>query len=364
MSLQDPLAVTLSGPAADSYPVYFHPIVRLPRLMLDHHLRLGTCLVVTDERVAVHYIDLLMEAMQSCGWRPAVFRVPSGERSKSSQMLQSILDWALEHGIDRKTPLVAFGGGVVGDLAGFAASILLRGLPLVQAPTTLVAQVDSSIGGKTGINHETGKNLIGAFYPPRLVCADAGLLLTLAERDWVSGLAETVKHALIADKSLLADIQKSWKSVLARDLAIAAPLIARSAGVKVGIVSEDEKEAGIRALLNFGHTFGHAIEKTTGYGVFTHGEAVTAGMSAALTLSELLKPSLDLSQAREIVGGLPIEPPLTGLSAEQLTEAMWTDKKREGGKLRFVVLEELGRGAIADKVTPDQIERAWRSILG
>ncbi len=345
------------------YSVAFSTLERLPALMSEAGLRIGRCLIVTDEHVGPNYADRLVESLRSSGRRPEVMAIPSGESSKSLDVLSGIYDWALGLRIDRSTPLLALGGGVVGDLAGFAAATLLRGIPLVQIPTTLIAQVDSAIGGKTGINHGAGKNLVGAFFQPSLVCVDVTTLLTLPQREWVSGLAETAKHALIADPELFAYLRAHWPAILGRNLDAAAPAIRRSAGVKVGIVSRDEREAGIRAFLNFGHTFGHAIEKVTGYGTFTHGEAVALGMAAALHLSGELNPAIDLTDALELVRAIPVEGDLSGLDVDPLMEAMQVDKKRAGGRLRFVVLDELGKARVTDAVDEEQVRRAWTSIL-
>ena len=341
------------------YAIHFRPLHDVPTLLGQHGLRTGRCLVVTDEHVAAHYRSPLEEALQAAGWTPHGIVVPPGEQTKSAAHLQRIYDAALGWGLDRKTPLLALGGGVVGDLAGFAAATLLRGLPLVQLPTTLIAQVDSAIGGKTGINHAVGKNLIGAFHQPRFVCTDLSTLSSLPAREWTSGLAEVVKHALIADPDLFDFLERRWDDVLGRVPAVCEEMVVRAARIKAAVVSEDERESGRRAVLNFGHTFGHAIERTGGYGRFTHGEAVALGMRAALHLSHALHPEVPLERADRLVRRIPIHDDLSTLPTDQLTAAMASDKKVEAGTLRFVLLDHLGHAYVTPDVTPEQVEAAW-----
>ena len=244
-----------------NYLYYIRPFQDVPELMDTAHLRKGKCLVVTDANVGVLYGEQLTSILHANGWHPKTITIPAGESSKSYSHLHTIYDEALGWGIDRKTPVIALGGGVVGDLAGFAAATLLRGIPLIQLPTTLIAQVDSAIGGKTGINHVAGKNLLGAFYQPAFVCSDLNSVRTLPEREWTSGLAEVVKHALIADEAFLSELETNWDGILRKDMDVVPSMIHRAAAIKAEVVTEDEKEAGLRAILNFGHTFGHAIEK-------------------------------------------------------------------------------------------------------
>ena len=285
--------------------------------------------------------------------------VPAGEPSKAFAPLQTLYDAALAWGIDRKTPVMALGGGVVGDLAGFAAATLLRGLPLVQLPTTLIAQVDSAIGGKTGINHAVGKNLIGAFYQPVFVCADVATLASLPVREWTSGLAEAVKHALIADLDLFDVMERRFDDLVRRDAGTVQALIPRAAAIKAEIVAEDERERGRRALLNFGHTFGHAIEKVAGYGTFTHGEAVILGMRAALHLSKHKTPALDADRAEALLRSIPVPGGVEELPTEALMDAMRADKKVEAGQLRVILLDAIGSAYVTADVTPQEVARAW-----
>ena len=355
-----PVGVEL--PAGRRYEIRFADLAEAPRHLAEAGLRTGRCLVVTDEHVAPHYQATLEAALTEAGWAPRVVVIAPGEASKSPAGLQQIYDAALPWGLDRQTPVLGLGGGVVGDLAGFAAATLLRGLPLVHLPTTLVAQVDSAIGGKTGINHAAGKNLIGAFHQPRLVLADGATLATLPALEWHSGLAEVVKHALIADVAFLAFLEDRWEAVLARRPEVAGEMVYRAAAIKAGVVAEDEREQGRRAILNFGHTFGHAIEREAGYGRFTHGEAVALGMQAALHLSRDLHPDLDAARALALVRRIPVRHGLAGLPAARLMAAMQTDKKVEAGRLRLVVLRRLGAAYLTAEAAPEAIVAAWHAI--
>jgi 3-dehydroquinate synthase len=282
-----------------------------------------------------------------------------GEITKAPHALQAIYDAALAWEIDRKTPVLALGGGVVGDLAGYAAATLLRGLPLVQLPTTLIAQVDSAIGGKTGINHPVGKNLIGAFHQPSLVCIDLTMLATLPVLEWTSGLAEVVKHALIADAGFLAFLEANGPGILAREEHLAGETVYRAAAIKAVVVSEDEREQGRRAILNFGHTFGHAIERVAGYGQFTHGEAVALGMRAALHLSHRLHPDLPLERLNHLVRQIPVRHTLADWPVSSLMEAMRSDKKAEAGTQHFVLLRRPGEAYVTADVAMPYVADAW-----
>jgi len=346
-------------PDGRRYAYVLGPLAELPARMREAGLPAGLCLLVTDAHLAPLYGEALRRGLEAAGWWPRLVTLPAGETSKSPEYLQHIYDAALEAGIDRKTPVIALGGGVVGDLAGYAAATLLRGVPLVQIPTTLIALVDSAIGGKTGINHPAGKNLIGAFHQPHLVYADLETLRTLPEREWFSGLAEVVKHALIADAALFETLDRHWDRVLARDMVLIPGILHRAAQIKIDVVQEDERESGRRAILNFGHTFGHAIEKVAGYGTFTHGEAVAIGMIAALHLSRAVHPGLDIAGAERLVRRIPVSGTLSGFSRSALREAMQADKKKAGSRLRFVVLHRIGEATVAEQVTEETIDAAW-----
>jgi 3-dehydroquinate synthase len=343
------------------YPVVFAPLDRLPAEMSDAGLKSGKCIVVTDENVAPVYLKSLTEPLEAAGWTTMPIVLPAGEETKSLSHLGTLYDHILPLEIDRRTPVIALGGGVTGDLAGFAAATLLRGLPLVQVPTTLIAQVDSAVGGKTGINHPAGKNLIGAFHPPHLVLTDAGTLATLPEREWVSGLAEVVKHALISEGELAGLLLDHWEAIMSREQATLARILPPAVQVKVDVVVEDEHETGRRAILNFGHTFGHAIERLSGYGTYTHGEAVAVGMRCALDLSKRVNPGADLAVATDLLQRLPIPPRRNTITAEALVAAMGVDKKRDAAGPRFVLLKRTG---VAHLASADEslIRESWNTI--
>jgi len=284
--------------------------------------------------------------------------LPDGEAHKHWGTLNAVFDALLEHRFDRGSVIVALGGGVVGDVAGFAAAVYQRGIDFVQVPTTLLAQVDSSVGGKTGINHPLGKNMIGAFHQPRLVLADVGCLQTLPPRELSAGLAEVIKHGAIADPAYLAAVERDLPRLLACDPAALADAIARSCEIKAGVVGRDEREAGLRAILNFGHTFGHAIEAGLGYGEWLHGEAVGAGMVMAADLSRRLGllGEADAARLRETIAAarLPVRAP--HWPAQRYLELMSVDKKAERGTPKFVLLEAIGRACV--RRAPDDAVRA------
>lgn len=358
----DSLRVRLDG--GRGYAVRFAPLARLPILLGEAGLRAGRCLLVTDENVAAHYRAPVEKSLREAGWAPKTIVLPPGEATKSAARLQALYDEALAWGLDRQTPVLALGGGVVGDLAGFAAATLLRGLPLVQVPTSLIAQVDSAIGGKTGINHAAGKNLIGAFCQPAVVAVDPDALTTLPPREYASGLAEVVKHALIDGPALFGFLEANRAAILARTPEILRPMIRRAARVKTAIVSADEREAGQRAVLNLGHTFGHAIERVAGYGTFTHGEAVALGLRAALHLSHALHgDAVPLRRADRLVRMIPVEGDPSALPTRELTDAMQYDKKAQAGTVRFVLLRALGDAYLTGDVSDAAVEAAWRFAL-
>jgi 3-dehydroquinate synthase len=364
-----PSPVRVALPDGRGYDVAFAPLAETPRLLAEAGLRPGPCLLVTDAHVGPRYLGGLVSALEEGGWTPRARMIPPGEASKGTASLGALYDWALAppegHPVpDRQTPVLALGGGVVGDLAGFFAATLLRGLPLVHLPTTLVAQADSAIGGKTGVNHPEGKNLIGAFHQPRLVVADPATLQTLPEREWTSGLAEVVKAALIADADFFDWQEATWEAVSAREPEAVAHLVRRAVAIKAEVVAEDERESGRRGTLNFGHTFGHALERVGGYGACTHGEAVAVGMRAALYLSSLLSPALDRARADALVARLPVPPAVADLPLNALLAAMHHDKKRAEGRLRFVVLDRIGAARLTSEASARQVETAWAFALG
>ena len=276
--------------------------------------------------------------------------IPAGEQHKTLATVSTALDAFLNARIERATPIVALGGGVVGDLGGFVAASLLRGVPFVQVPTTLLSAVDASVGGKVGVDHATGKNLIGAFHQPRLVLTDIATFKTLPVREIRCGLAECIKHAVIRDADLFTFIKQRGKELLACDMAAMAQLVARNVAIKAAVVQEDPFEKCVRALLNFGHTFGHAIETVREYAGILHGEGVALGMVAAGRMATALGrfPAADLAAMIELIGavGLPTAQP--GLDVERTFAAMFSDKKVRGGKLRFVLPSRIGAGRNSD----------------
>jgi 3-dehydroquinate synthase len=288
--------------------------------------------------------------------------LPDGEEFKSWATLNLIFDALLERGCDRKTVLFALGGGVVGDMTGFAAASYMRGVPFVQVPTTLLAQVDSSVGGKTAINHPLGKNMIGAFYQPQLVVCDLGTLQTLPKRELAAGLAEIIKYGPIADMAFFGWIEANLPALLAREPAALVHAIQRSCEIKARVVAQDERDTGARAMLNFGHTFGHAIETGLGYGAWLHGEGVGCGMVMAATLSQRLG-LIDTAFVQRLTAliqnaGLPVVGPTLSSAdnAGRYLELMRVDKKAEAGEIKFVVLEAPGSAAL--RSAPDALVRA------
>ena len=291
--------------------------------------------------------------------RNALHLFNDAESAKHLGTVERIARSLCRAGADRKSLIIAVGGGVVGDVAGFAAASYLRGVALVHIPTTLVAQVDSSVGGKTGVNLPEGKNLVGAFYPPRLVITDPDLLHTLADREFRGGLAEVVKHAVIADAPMFARLEKDMDEILRRDREALGSLIPRNVEIKARVVSRDERESGLREILNFGHTFAHALESATRYRHYRHGEAVAWGMMAAAFLGHELKvtPALDVSRIVSLVRRLEPLPPWPGLSPATLLSAMRSDKKTRSGALRFVLSPRIGQARTYDAVPQQAVER-------
>lgn len=346
----------------NAYRVVFTSLGKISDLLLSLRHEPQRCVLITDENVGPLYGDTIIRSLEAVGLSAAAITLPAGESTKSPKHLLHIYDRALSWGIERETLVLSLGGGVVGDLAGFAAATLLRGLPLVQIPTTLVAQVDSAIGGKTGINHSLGKNLIGAFYQPLAVAVDISTLRSLPEREWTSGVAEVVKHGLIDDEELVELLESNWAALSARESDVLGELLPRAAGVKARIVTEDEREAGRRVILNFGHTFAHAIEKVTGYGTYTHGEAVAAGMRAAIHLSKTIHPDLDAARADEIVARIPVPSGLSELEISELMDAMRLDKKVQRGRIRVVLLRRIGEAYATADVDRSDIEASWRFL--
>lgn len=318
----------------------------------------AAAMVVTNETVAPHYLERLASALRGRFAQVHHVLLPDGEQHKDWANLNRIFDALLSRTCDRKTVLFALGGGVVGDMTGFAAACYMRGVPFVQVPTTLLAQVDSSVGGKTAINHPLGKNMIGAFYQPARVVCDLGTLATLPPREYAAGLAEVIKYGPIADVPFLDWIEAHLPDLLRREPRAVAHAVRRSCEIKGWVVGQDEREAGLRAILNFGHTFGHAIEAGLGYGQWLHGEAVGCGMVMAAELSRRLG-LVDEAFVRRLTSlveraGLPVRGPALG--ADRYLELMRLDKKSEAGDIRFVVIEAPGRAGV--RPAPEPVVRA------
>ena len=352
------LGVALSGVESRSYPIHIGAgLLERPDLYRPY-LGGGSAAIVTNDVVAPLYLAKLKQALQ--GVRVIEILVPDGEVAKDWPALEKVFDALLAARCGRDTLLIALGGGVVGDLAGFAAAVYQRGIPFLQVPTTLLAQVDSSVGGKTAINHARGKNMIGAFHQPRAVISDVATLDTLPDRELAAGLAEVIKHALALDLAFVEWLEANVQKVLNREPPALTYVVKRCCELKAAIVAADEREAGVRALLNFGHTFGHAIEAGAGYGVWLHGEAIAAGMAMAAELSQGLnligKTEVDRVKRLLAKAGLPIRAP--AFAPERLMDLMAGDKKAAQGKLRFVVLEALGRAALRGGVEDERVRQA------
>ena len=339
-----------------SYPIVIGRDLLGGGFNLSEFVRASDCLVVSNETVAPLYLEQLLPNL--AGRNVASVNLPDGEAFKTMAAMQTIIDRLVETGANRDTTVVALGGGVVGDIAGFAAACYLRGVDFIQVPTTLLAQVDSSVGGKTGVNHERGKNLIGAFHQPQVVLIDTATLETLPDRELKAGLAEVIKHGAICDAAFFAWLETNMEALLQRDPEALAYAIRRCCEIKAEVVAVDEREAGRRAILNFGHTFGHAIEHCQGYGEWLHGEAVAAGMVMAAKLSGLSDD--DVKRLSDLIGsaGLPVEPP--PIAADDWVRAMGLDKKVQGKKLRFVLLDAIGDSHVTAEYDQGRLDEAIR----
>jgi len=311
------------------------------------------CLVVSNETVAPLYLERLLLDLRSKN--VSSVQLPDGESYKTMATLQSILDELVRTGANRDTTVIALGGGVVGDISGFAAACYMRGVAFIQVPTTLLAQVDSSVGGKTGVNHPGGKNFIGAFYQPQIVLIDTDTLGSLPDRELKAGLAEVIKYGAICDIEFFAWLEKNMSALLAKDAAALAYAIRRSCELKAEVVAEDERETGRRAILNFGHTFGHAIENCLGYGEWLHGEAVAAGMIMAADLSDIAATDITRLKALIAAAGLPTQPP--EIAADAWLQAMGMDKKVQAKQLRFVLLKSLGEAHMTPIYDADKLQQ-------
>jgi 3-dehydroquinate synthase len=343
--------------AKRSYPIHIGRGLLTDASLILPHLKRKHVAIVTNTTVAPLYLAKLSDALQAEGVQVIPIILPDGEAYKNSDTLNSIYDALLQNRCERSTTLIALGGGVVGDLTGYAAATFLRGVPFIQIPTTLLSQVDSSVGGKTGINHPLGKNMIGAFYQPQVVLADIDTLQTLPPREFSAGVAEVIKYGLIRDAQFFDWLESHMAQLMQLDEAVLGEAIYRSCQNKADVVAKDEHEQGERALLNLGHTFGHAIENAMGYGVWLHGEAVAAGTMMAADLSQ----RMDWLSADEVAriknsllaANLPLVPPKLG--AAKYLDLMGLDKKVENGKIRLVLQQGIGRAVITSDYDADKL---------
>lgn len=362
--LTQPLSIDLG---VRSYTIHIGHGILQNMAAFGNLLQAKNAFIITNVTVAPLYADTLQQALAGHFKQVRVLALPDGEQHKNSKTLNQIYDDLLTHQSDRKTVLFALGGGVIGDITGFAAASYMRGVPFVQVPTTLLAQVDSSVGGKTGINHPLGKNMIGAFYQPRMVVCDLAVLSTLPARELSAGLAEVIKYGPIADYAFFEWLEHNMAALLAQDKQALHIAVQRSCQIKAWVVAQDEKENGMRAILNFGHTFAHAIEAALGYGKWLHGEAVACGMVMAAQLSVRLGliDAAFVTRLQTLLqqANLPTVAPAlhadTTQNIQTWLQYMQVDKKAQDGQVRFVVLEKLGTAAmatVADDVIAEVID--------
>ncbi|MBS4050466.1 MAG: 3-dehydroquinate synthase [Methylomonas sp.] len=348
-----------------SYPIYIGSGLLAQPELLTRHIRSKQVAIVTNETVAPLYLAPVRAALSAHQVEAVV--LPDGEQYKTLQYLEEIFDRLLAKKFSRNSTLIALGGGVIGDMGGFAAACYQRGIAFIQIPTTLLAQVDSSVGGKTGVNHPLGKNMIGAFYQPQCVIADADVLDTLDDRQLSAGLAEVIKYGLIRDPAFLEWLEANMPLLIARDKAALAYAIERSCANKAAVVGEDEFESGVRATLNLGHTFGHAIETGSGYGHYLHGEAVAIGTCFAADLSRRLGWLNDADVERIVAlfkaANLPVTPP-ADMSPEQYVDLMAVDKKNIDGKIRVILLEKVGKASLPVNVDLEQLQATLKAYVG
>jgi 3-dehydroquinate synthase len=345
--------------ARDAHPVHVGSGIldRVGELAREAGLKPGRAALISDSNVAKLYAPRVNASLKAAGFDAITMEIPAGEASKSLEMLATLYDRMTEAELDRQSVVFALGGGVVGDLGAFAAATYLRGIPVVQIPTTVVAQVDSAMGGKSGVNHRLGKNLIGAFYQPKLILADVDSLATLPEREFREGLAEVIKYGAIMDTQMVSELERDLDAILRRDAAVLEAMVERSLRHKAYVVENDEREGGLRKTLNFGHTIGHAIEASAGYGKYLHGEAVAIGMVAACRISRKFAGLAEGDSERliELIrrAGLP-----TAMDAQWRSEdfmrALRLDKKRLDKDIEFILIERLG-STIIRKTPIDEI---------
>ncbi len=347
------------------YPIYIGSGLLQQKELLLNHIKSKQVLIVTNSTIAPLYLDEVLKGLED--FQVEVIELPDGEQYKNLEHIEQIFDLLLEKKFSRNATLVALGGGVIGDMGGFAAACYQRGIPFIQIPTTVLAQVDSSVGGKTGVNHPLGKNMIGAFYQPQCVIADMDVLDTLDDRQLVAGLAEVIKYGLIRDLKFFEWLEGNMALLLARDKRALAYVIEKSCINKAEIVSEDEFETGIRAILNLGHTFGHAIETGMGYGEYLHGEAVAIGMGYAADLSNRMGWITDADVERVIalmkLAGLPVNPP-KDMTVEQFIDLMAVDKKNVDGNIRLILLDSIGKATLPINIEQQYLEQTLMNYAG
>lgn len=345
-----------------SYPIHIGDNLLADASLLEPHISGKQVCIITNDTVAPLYLEKLTETLSA--FNPINIILPDGEKYKTLDTVSLIYDRLLEEKFSRSATLVALGGGVIGDMVGFAAATYQRGIDFIQVPTTLLSQVDSSVGGKTGVNRPLGKNMVGAFYQPNCVLADTSTLGTLPDRELKAGLAEVIKYGLINNLPFLNWLDDNIESLLARDGESMAYAIQTSCEEKAAIVAEDEKEAGLRAILNLGHTFGHAIETAMGYGNWLHGEAVATGMVLAAELSCKLGmlSDEDYDRVKQITlkAQLPVSPPAE-MTAETFLSLMSRDKKAEQGRIKFILLEQLGKAIVSEVLDQEKLESLFVS---
>jgi len=348
-----------------SYPIYIGSGLLKQKEILLKHIKSKQVVIVTNTTIAPLYLNDVLNSLS--GLQVEVVELPDGEQYKNIEHIEKIFDCLLEKKFSRNATLIALGGGVVGDMGGFAAACYQRGIPFIQIPTTVLAQVDSSVGGKTGVNHPLGKNMIGAFYQPQCVIADMDVLSTLDDKQLIAGIAEVIKYGLIRDLAFFEWLEDNMTLLLQRDKQALAYIIERSCMNKAEIVAEDEFETGIRAILNLGHTFGHAIETGMGYGQYLHGEAVAIGMGYAADLSQRMGWITGEDVERIIAllksAGLPVEPP-ADMTVEQFVDLMAVDKKNIDGNIRLILLKSIGKATLPINIEKKSLEQTLINYAG
>jgi len=346
-----------------SYPIYIGGNLLSQATLLTKHIKGKDVLVVTNTIVAPLYLQSILDALTDYHCESVI--LPDGEQYKTLEVLNQVFTKLLEEKFSRQVTLIALGGGVIGDMTGFAAACYQRGVPFIQIPTTLLSQVDSSVGGKTAVNHALGKNMIGAFYQPQCVIADTLTLTTLDDRQLSSGLAEVIKYGLINDPKFFDWLEQNMQGLIARDQTLLAEAIERSCQDKADVVASDELEQGVRALLNLGHTFGHAIETGMGYGNWLHGEAISIGMLMAADLSQRMgwMQAIDIARIKAlfVAAGLPVLAP-KGMTSEQFMTLMSVDKKVQDGRIRLVLLRGIGQAIISDDYSVTKLAETLESF--